>query len=121
MFSVTEFLPAHPGGSKIILKNSGKDATALYAPIHPKGTIENNLPPECHLGPIDPTTLPEIKDSENSEQRRVREARENLPPIGAMVSLKDFEDLAVHVLPNTAFAYYASAGDDENSKCSLAL
>ncbi|TIC33521.1 hypothetical protein E3Q02_03491 [Wallemia mellicola] len=115
VYDVTDFLEAHPGGAKVILRNSGKDATTLYAPIHPKGTIENNLPPECHLGAVDPTTLPDIQEEESDEQRRVRTARENIPPLGAMVSLEDFEKLATDILPNTAYAYYSSAGDDEDT------
>lgn len=115
LHSVTDFLEAHPGGAKVILRNSGKDATTLYAPIHPKGTIENNLPPECHLGAVDPTTLPDIQEEESDEQRRVRSAREHIPPLGAMVSLEDFEKLATDILPNTAYAYYSSAGDDEDT------
>ncbi|TIB03312.1 hypothetical protein E3P96_01932 [Wallemia ichthyophaga] len=115
VYDVTDFLASHPGGAKVIVKNSGKDATQLYAPIHPKGTIENNLAPECHLGAVDPTSLPEIEDEENDEQRRIRAAREHLPPLGAMVSLEDFEKLATQILPNTAYAYYSSAGDDENT------
>lgn len=115
LHSVTDFLEAHPGGAKVILRNSGKDATTLYAPIHPKGTIENNLPPECHLGAVDPTTLPDIQEEESDEQRRVRSARKHIPPLGAMVSLEDFEKLATDILPNTAYAYYSSAGDDEDT------
>jgi hypothetical protein len=34
------------GGSKIILKYAGKDATQEYDPIHPPDAITTNLPPE---------------------------------------------------------------------------
>ena len=56
-----------------------------------------------------------VEDEENDEQKKIRIARENLPPLGAMVSLEDFEKLATQILPNTAYAYYSSAGDDENT------
>jgi cytochrome b involved in lipid metabolism len=39
-YDVTEFLPEHPGGSKIILKYAGKDATEEFDPIHPPDTLD---------------------------------------------------------------------------------
>lgn len=56
-FDLTEFLPEHPGGSKILLKYAGHDATKAFDPIHPPGTLEENLPPEKCLGEVDPATL----------------------------------------------------------------
>lgn len=38
-YDVTEFLPEHPGGPKVILKYAGKDATEEYEPIHPPDTL----------------------------------------------------------------------------------
>lgn len=32
VYDVTEFLPSHPGGSNIILKLAGKDATFVLSP-----------------------------------------------------------------------------------------
>lgn len=47
------------GGQKILLKYAGKDATEEYLPIHPKGTIDE-LAPECHLGPVDMSTVTKV-------------------------------------------------------------
>ena len=58
VYDVTEYLPNHPGGSQILLQYGGKDATAVYQPIHPAGTIEENLPESKHLGPVDPAEDP---------------------------------------------------------------
>ncbi|KAJ2918555.1 hypothetical protein MD484_g1833, partial [Candolleomyces efflorescens] len=44
VYDVTEFLDEHPGGSKIILKYAGKDATQEYDPIHPPDAITTHLP-----------------------------------------------------------------------------
>ena len=50
-YDVTEFLPEHPGGQKIILKYAGKDATEEYEPIHPPDAITTNLPVEKQYVP----------------------------------------------------------------------
>jgi L-lactate dehydrogenase (cytochrome) len=42
-YDVTEFLPEHPGGSKIILKYAGKDATEEFDVIHPPDTLDKVL------------------------------------------------------------------------------
>lgn len=36
-YDLTEFAPEHPGGSAILYKYGGKDATEAYEPIHPPG------------------------------------------------------------------------------------
>ena len=56
-FDVTEFLDEHPGGSKIILKYAGKDATEAYEPIHPPDTLDKYLPKDKHLGEVDMGTV----------------------------------------------------------------
>jgi L-lactate dehydrogenase (cytochrome) len=84
---------------------------------------------------VDPATLPAFVEEESEDEERVRKARAEMPPIGAMVDLHDFEvtpslhsfygsvlilltslkDLARDILSRTAWAYYKSAGDDEYS------
>ncbi|KAF9446519.1 hypothetical protein P691DRAFT_803851 [Macrolepiota fuliginosa MF-IS2] len=113
VYDVTEFLDDHPGGSKIILKYAGKDATQEYDPIHPPDAITNNLPPERHLGPVDPETVQKVEvkvtDEEKARQQRVA-AR---PPLDEILNLHDFEAIARQVMPEKAWAYYSSAADDE--------
>jgi L-lactate dehydrogenase (cytochrome) len=52
-YDVTEFLPEHPGGSRIILKYAGKDATEEFDPIHPPDTLDK-VPPLAVLSPPSP-------------------------------------------------------------------
>ncbi|KAK7054135.1 FMN-dependent dehydrogenase-domain-containing protein [Favolaschia claudopus] len=110
VYDVTEFLD---GGSKIILKYAGKDATQEYEPIHPPDAITTNLPPEKHLGPVEPDTVEkvvvEITDEEKARQERVS----NRPSLEEILNLHDFENIAKQVLPEKAWAYYSSASDDE--------
>lgn len=56
VYDVTDFLSEHPGGSAIILKYAGKDATKAFDPIHPGDTLVKYLPEKYHLGPVDPKT-----------------------------------------------------------------
>lgn len=113
VYDVTDFLPDHPGGTQIILKYAGKDATSVFDPVHPPGTIENHLPKEKHLGSIDTNTVPEALRKEREEQaREEQKRRENLPPLDQCLNLQDFRLVARQVLTPMAWAYYSSAADD---------
>jgi L-lactate dehydrogenase (cytochrome) len=46
---------AHPGGNGVLKRHAGADATGVYGPIHPKGTIEENLDEGCLIGMMDPS------------------------------------------------------------------
>jgi len=113
VYDVTEFLDDHPGGSKIILKYAGKDATEEYDPIHPPDAITTNLPPEKHLGPVEPDTAEKVEvvitDAEKARQARVA----SRPPLSEILNLHDFEAIARQVMAEKAWAYYSSAADDE--------
>lgn len=66
-------------------------------PIHPPGTLAS-LPPEAHIGPIDPATLPKDAHEQTEEEKRIAEARANLPPPEAALNL---HDIAVSIYQNT--------------------
>lgn len=111
---MTDFLPEHPGGSSIILKLAGKDATEEYDPIHPPGTLEENLPGSKRLGAIDPKTLPEPVKSATEIGP---EANQNVEiPIENMLNLDEIEEAATKKLSKKGWAYYYSAADDLASK-----
>ncbi|KAF8514650.1 FMN-dependent dehydrogenase-domain-containing protein [Hysterangium stoloniferum] len=110
VYDVTEFLD---GGSKIILKYAGKDATDEYDPIHPPDAITKNLPKDKHLGKIDINTVKKVVKEITVEEKE-RQARVNLRPhLGEIINLHDFEAIAKLVMPEKAWAYYSSAADDE--------
>lgn len=90
--SLTDFVENHPGGMNVILKNAGKDVTDIYEPVHPPTAIEDNLEASNHIGQVDPKTVKVKQATELSEkEKRRREALENLPPVGSMLNLDDFE------------------------------
>lgn len=117
VYDLTDFVDMHPGGRNVLLKNAGKDVTEIYDPIHPPTAIQDNLDPSKHIGQVDPATVQVKQAGEESEKDRKRRlARENLPPLGTVLSLDDFERIAESILTDQAWAYYASAADDEITK-----
>ena len=44
VYDVTEFLPEHPGGSKIIMKLAGRDATEEFEMLHDDEVIPKYAP-----------------------------------------------------------------------------
>ncbi|MCJ1258635.1 hypothetical protein MMC24_006468 [Lignoscripta atroalba] len=111
VYDVTDFLPRHPGGSKIVLQLAGKDATAQYDPVHPPGTLEEYLKPKDKLGMVDLDTLP--KDEAHKEEEYLDNGP---PPLDSLLNLDDIEEVATRQVSRTAWAYYFSAADDLVSK-----
>ncbi|GES66642.1 hypothetical protein ATETN484_0016018900 [Aspergillus terreus] len=113
VYDVTNFLSEHPGGAKIILKLAGKDATEEYDPIHPPGTLEENLPAEALLGTVDPATLP--KPTEQPQDASQAE-NQGPPPMESLLNLDEIEQVATKNVSQKAWAYYYSASDDKLTK-----
>ncbi|CAG8808293.1 35858_t:CDS:1 [Gigaspora margarita] len=113
VYNVTNFLPEHPGGVKVILDHAGKDATAAFDPIHPRDIIKMHLPPEVCLGEVDPATLAKIVKVETKEEKRRNELIKNKPALSEMLNLFDFEAVASQISTAEAWAYYNSGADDE--------
>lgn len=112
-YDVTEFMPEHPGGPKIILKYAGKDATEAYEPIHPPDTLDKYLDQSKHLGPADMKTVhQEEKVADPYEQER-QQALARMPILEQCYNLMDFEAVARKVMKKAAWAYYSSGADDE--------
>lgn len=112
-YDVTEFLPEHPGGQKIILKYAGKDATEEFDPIHPPDTLEKYLDKSKHLGPVDMTTVVKEVSEEDPEELERQQRIKEMPLLEQCYNLMDFEAVAKRVMKKTAWGYYSSAADDE--------
>jgi L-lactate dehydrogenase (cytochrome) len=112
-YDVTEFLPEHPGGPKIILKYAGKDATEEYDPIHPPDTLEKYLPKDKHLGPVDMSTVEQERREDDPDEVDRQKRVEQKPLLSQCYNLHDFEAVARRVMKKTAWGYYSSAADDE--------
>lgn len=114
VWDVTDFLPNHPGGANIILKLAGKDATEEYDPIHPPGTLEENLAKSARIGPIDPKTLPQPVQAAKAVGPEPDTQVE--VPLAALLNLDDVEAAATKKISKKGWAYYYSAADDLVSK-----
>ncbi|KAK4247403.1 cytochrome b5-like protein [Corynascus novoguineensis] len=115
VYDVTEFLPEHPGGSRIILQLAGRDATAEYDPIHPPGTLEENLKPEAKLGVVDPESLKKLQ--QQAAQGKPQEEQNAAPPrLDTLLNLDEIEAAATKQVSKKCWAYYFSAADDLYSK-----
>ncbi|OAQ81839.1 mitochondrial cytochrome b2 [Purpureocillium lilacinum] len=114
VYDVTDFLTSHPGGSKIILKLAGKDATEDYDPVHPPGTLEENLRPEAKLGQVNPDSL--VKAKVPAARADAQDAADQSPPLESLLNLDEIEAEATRRIPKKAWAYYFSASDDLWSK-----
>ncbi|KAL5482343.1 hypothetical protein ACEPAI_8937 [Sanghuangporus weigelae] len=118
VYDVTDFLPEHPGGAKIILKYAGKDATEAYEPIHPPDALTKNLPPSKHLGALDTSSANALDKAKKERKKsqdeiRVEKAMNERPPLSRVLNVREMEDVAKKILTYKAWCYYASAGDDE--------
>ncbi|TFK57135.1 hypothetical protein OE88DRAFT_1730547 [Heliocybe sulcata] len=120
VYDVTEFLPEHPGGSKIILKYAGRDATAAYEPIHPPDALDKNLPKDKHLGDLDTAAAEQVaRVNENRRKTkdvlRMEQAEREKPSLNRVMSILEMEDIARKVISYKAHMYYSSAADDETT------
>ena len=111
VYDVTDYLDKHPGGSQILLQYAGKDATAMYEPIHPAGTVERSLPKDKHLGDVDPATV-----STPAKPQQTKDSDKKAPiPLTHCLNLDDVEEAATRIIPKSAYVYFASAADSLNS------
>ncbi|KAI1739435.1 FMN-dependent dehydrogenase [Xylaria scruposa] len=113
VYDVTEFLPEHPGGMKIILKYAGKDATEEFDPIHPPDTLDKYLDKSKHLGPVDMNTVAKVEEVEDPDEAARQQRIKEKPLLSQCYNLMDFESVAKNVMKKTAWGYYSSAADDE--------
>ncbi|KAJ3074485.1 hypothetical protein HDU98_011168 [Podochytrium sp. JEL0797] len=111
VYDLTTFLPSHPGGSRIILKEAGTDATAAYSTYHPADLIEKILPPHCLIGTLDPSSQPIPTVGKSGDQKV--QAIGQKPSLGAMLNAFDFESVARQTLKPEAWSYYSSGAEDE--------
>ena len=62
------------------MKYAGKDATEAYEPIHPKGTLEEHLPKDKHLGPLAAQDIAEKKERPKTKDELRVEREQRMKP-----------------------------------------
>ncbi|KAJ5987758.1 hypothetical protein N7481_002968 [Penicillium waksmanii] len=124
VYDVTDFLDEHPGGSKVILRCAGRDATNDFDSVHSPELLAETLPETALRGHIEAAELAEItkadvikKNAKSSSPKPTdSDCPPPPPPLNTLINLHDFEQVAQRYLAPNAWAYYASAADDEISK-----
>mmetsp|Transcript_42260 Transcript_42260/g.92185 ORF Transcript_42260/g.92185 Transcript_42260/m.92185 type:complete len:490 (+) Transcript_42260:55-1524(+) len=107
-YDLTDFMQEHPGGSGIIMKYAGRDATKAFMPIHPKDMV-NSLPKTTHKGPVTPAEPP----ADEVEEAEPVAAADEVPGIDQMINIFDFERVARNNVTKEAWGYLMSGADDE--------
>lgn len=90
---------------------AGKDATEEFDPVHPLGTLEENLKPETLLGTVDPATISKAEPHSGASGKT-----EEYPPVQSLLNMDEIEELATKKVSKKAWAYYYSAADDKITK-----
>lgn len=112
VYNLTDFIAIHPGGAKVIIQHAGKDATKIFESIHAKGLLESMLGPSQHIGTVDPATMPKLEPELTDDDIRMLINNKNKPPLGAMINLRDIEEVAKKVMSMKAWHYYRSDAED---------
>lgn len=86
---MTEFLSEHPGGSAILLKHAGRDATAAYEVAHGPEMIEEGLAVSKKMGPVDPSTIQ--SHPQGAEAQKPPAPKPKRTPLPQIINLYDFE------------------------------
>ena len=129
VYDLSAFQKGHPGGSKIITDNAGKDVSNLFNDVHPKDIVQRLLSPEACVGVLDETTLDPEKHVVAAEKKapprglgqtsasgatRDQQAQAWVkPPIDTMLNTFDFENVAARTMTEEGWGYYSSGADDE--------
>lgn len=124
IYDVSAFRSEHPGGSAIIMKYAGRDATAAYDEIHAPDMIASHLPPDRMQGLLDEADtklLAEQRIAEDVDASKAlaspsaAEAQRKTyskPDLFKLISVKDFEEVARKLFTAKAYAFYSSAATD---------
>jgi L-lactate dehydrogenase (cytochrome) len=127
-YDLSAFHKAHPGGSKLITMNAGKDATGHFSMIHPPDMMDKLLGPEDCKGEVDGKTIkPEHLGKQPKKRAKPppKPAQAQAlgpiaapepwtkPPLAAILNLYDMEAVAQRVMEPEGWGYYSSGGDDE--------
>ncbi|TKA70345.1 hypothetical protein B0A55_07418 [Friedmanniomyces simplex] len=119
VYDVTSFVPEHPGGSTILLKQAGADASTEYAKYHSPEVV-NDLPPGSCLGDLDPSTTTALNTPKGLDRGEVQDATAQsddgqVPHVTLCVRASDFEAAAKATLPNKSWIYASSSANSGQS------
>ncbi|KAJ5150731.1 Aldolase-type TIM barrel [Penicillium coprophilum] len=112
VWDVTDFLEEHPGGSAIILKHAGRDATRAYSEVHAPSVMKNNLDPSKHKGVLDESTIDAEWAKPPPEESPKVILENEKAPLHTLINSHDFEVVASKTANKKTWAFYSSAATD---------
>ncbi|KAK3325675.1 FMN-dependent dehydrogenase [Apodospora peruviana] len=114
VYDLTEFAPSHPGGSDILLRYAGRDATSAYNRVHSPSLIKTKLALSKHVGRLDDihTTVALSSPTTPTSPSPPTSASTTIPPLGTLFSFHDFAAAAAISFPAKTYAFVSSAATD---------
>ncbi|OAL03214.1 hypothetical protein IQ06DRAFT_367809 [Phaeosphaeriaceae sp. SRC1lsM3a] len=113
VWDVTDFLSIHPGGSEVILRYAGSDATSAYNEIHGPGMLEETLTSDKYIGDLPiPNNEPSKASAFKTTFTRSVPVLHEKPPLHTLISAPDFQYVAQQTFTPKAWAFYSSAATD---------
>merc|ERR1719401_95451 len=88
-YDLTKFGRVHPGGAGLIYDNAGKDATALFDPIHPKDIMDKLLKPSLTMGEVDPATIKDEHIAKPPEKKAPVKSKKKAAKAGAELEVEE--------------------------------
>lgn len=112
VYDMSEFAPEHPGGTAILQKYAGKDASVAYAEVHSETLIKRSLPQSKHIGPLDMSTVPKGWLAVAKAKAPTVEK----PPLQSLINVHDFAGAAQKILTEKTWAFLWSGATDMHTK-----
>ncbi|KAI1872868.1 uncharacterized protein JN550_003742 [Neoarthrinium moseri] len=117
VWDLTEFIDEHPGGSEILLKCAGTNATHEFDAVHAPGILEENLSDDKLKGILEEASSDVPPKGAVSEAREKNEASheqdsQTNPELHTLINAADFERVASKSLTPKTWAFYSSAATD---------
>lgn len=113
VYDLTDFSKIHPGGAKILQKYAGCNASKIFNKYHASDIPEKLLKPVHQLGVLKGDLTDAGDVTESGDYGKLNAYRTNVPQIGQLLNLNDFEHIARHILQPIVWCFYAAAAEDE--------
>ncbi|GAA5967057.1 hypothetical protein JCM11641_000426 [Rhodosporidiobolus odoratus] len=115
VWDITSFYELHPGGTKVLDQNGGKDVTKIFKSIHPPATLEKFLTDDQLVGYIDVDDVAKIGGGKTQEDLRIDQARKELRNVDTIVCIDEFEEVCEKILSEMALSYYGTGSETEQT------
>jgi L-lactate dehydrogenase (cytochrome) len=91
-----------------------QDATEEFKKYHPLSYLDDYLPKSAFLGPVDPNTFGELRQSKDTTSKKplnTDPSSTEVPHVSLCVSTPDFQAAAKAVLPHKSYVYVSTSAN----------